>query len=251
LTLLIVLACLIMRIMTLESSTMVADSFTRTHLRIDALMIGVFLNHLVRTRSYLVTWIEQHSRGALFIAGALILSASSFNRVSPYMFTVGFPMLSVGFSILLLLIYHGLLKPIESNFLMTGMAKVGCWSYNIYLWHYFILLLPIPFYEFFNDLLAREIHSTGLLIAAQASLFFITSISLGALMTYLVESPFLKIRNHFYPSSISIISSKSKKQESSLRLRMETVSLKLLLKKAKGIQSYKDRASFVKSDSHP
>ncbi|WP_295428361.1 acyltransferase [uncultured Thiodictyon sp.] len=204
LTLLVVITCLVLRIVTLNG-TLLDDDYSRTHLRIDALMIGVYLNFLIRTRSPLITWIDSHRLVSFLAAVALIIPAAFFNRTNPFMFTIGFPLLSIGFSILLTLIYHGAIKSIEANFIMTGVARVGLWSYNIYLWHFFIILLPIPYYRMINQMLGDNIQSTGLQIAAQASLFIATSILLGAIMTILVENPFLKLRHRFFPSESNVI----------------------------------------------
>ncbi len=199
LTLLVIAACLILRIATLNG-TILADDYARTHLRIDSLMIGVYLNHLVRTYSPVLTWVQEHRLVALLAAVLLIVPAAFFSRIHPFMFSVGFLMLSIGYAILLTLVYQGLLKPVESNFIMTGVARVGLWSYNIYLWHFFIIMLPIPYYRILNQMLGESIQSPGLQIAAQASLFIATSILLGAFMTTLVENPFLSLRNRFFPS---------------------------------------------------
>jgi len=204
-TLLVVLACLTLRYLKLKSGTLEDADYSRTHLRIDALMIGVYLNYLLRTNAGLVRWIGQHRGPSLLAAGAMIFPAFFFNRIHPYMFTIGFPLLSVGFSVVLLLVYQGLLKPIEANPVMTGVSKVGLWSYNIYLWHYFVVLLPLPFYGALSQMLGRTVHNTGLLIAGQAGLFIATSILIGAVMTWLVENPCLKIRNRLFPSESRIM----------------------------------------------
>ncbi len=204
LTLLIVILCLILRIFTLKSG-LLDDDYARTHLRIDALMIGVCLNYLLRIRSRLVTWVMEYRLIAFLIAVFCILPASSFNRIHPLMFTIGFPMLSVGFSIIILLVCQGVLKPVESHLVMTGIAWVGLWSYNIYLWHYFIILLPIPYYQELNQALGEVIPTTGLQIMAQGSLFIASSILLGALMTLIIENPFLKLRGRLFPSETNAV----------------------------------------------
>jgi len=205
LTLFVVLACLAMRAADLLGGSMDAGDYSRTHLRMDALMIGVYLNYLIRNRARVILWIEQHPRAGLLIA-ALLLSPSFFvNRVNPYMFTIGFPLLSVGFSIVLVLVYHGLLKPVESNIIMTAVARVGLWSYNIYLWHYFVVLLPIPGYAAANQWLLTHVSATGLLIASQSALFIFTSILIGAVLTILVENPLLKLRNRVVPTTSRIL----------------------------------------------
>ena len=205
LTLVVVLACLSLRILQLNSGTLVDADYSRTHLRMDALMIGVYLNYLLRTDSPLVRWVGQHRWPTLLAAAVLIFPAFFLNRIHPYMFTVGFPLLSVAFSLVLLLVYQGLLQPIETNPVMTGVSKVGLWSYNIYLWHYFIVQLPLPFYGAISQTLAARVHNTGLLIAGQAGLFIATSILIGAVMTWLVENPFLKLRNRLFPSESRIM----------------------------------------------
>jgi len=205
LTLFVVLACLGLRVADLVGGAMNPADYTRTHLRMGALMIGVWLNYLVRNRSCVVIWIEQHPRAALWLAFALLAPALLVGRVNPFMFTVGFPLLSAGYGILLVLVYHGLLKPVESNWMMTGLARLGLWSYNVYLWHYFVVLLPLPGYAAVDQLLVAHLHRTGVLIAGQSALFMATSILIGAVLTILVENPLLKLRNRWWPSPSRIL----------------------------------------------
>jgi peptidoglycan/LPS O-acetylase OafA/YrhL len=86
---------------------------------------------------------------------------------------------------------------------MTGLARLGLWSYNVYLWHYFVVLLPG--YAAVNQLLVAHLHRTGLLIAGQSALFMVASILIGAVLTILVENPLLKLRNHWWPSPSRIL----------------------------------------------
>jgi len=103
------------------------------------------------------------------------------------------------------LVYHGLLQPVESSWVMTGLARLGLWSYNVYLWHYFVVLLPLPGYAAMDQLLVAHLHHTGWLIAGQSALFMVTSILIGAVLTILVENPLLKLRNHWWPSPSRIL----------------------------------------------
>jgi len=205
LTLFVVLACLGLRVADLLGGAMNPADYSRTHLRMDALMIGVWLNYLIRNRSRLVVWIEQHPRAALWLAFALLSPALLVSRTQPFMFTAGFPLLSVGYAILLVLVYHGLLQPVESSWAMTGLARLGRWSYNVYLWHYFVILLPLPGYAAAAQLLAAHLHHASWLIAGQSALFMATSIVIGAGLTILVENPLLKLRDRWWPSGSRIL----------------------------------------------
>ena len=82
---------------------------------------------------------------AFLIAVFCILPASSFNRIHPLMFTIGFPMLSVGFSIIILLVCQGVLKPVESHLVMTGIAWVGLWSSPFKVPSTLCILVPFQF----------------------------------------------------------------------------------------------------------
>ena len=205
LTLFVVLACLGLRVADLLGGAMNPADYTRTHLRMDALMIGVWLNCLVRNRSRVVVWIERHPRPALGLAFSLVAPALLVSRINPFMFTVGFPLLSAGYGILLVVVYHGLLQPVEGSWVMTGLARLGLWSYNVYLWHYFVVLLPLPGYAAADQFLAAHLHHASLLIASQSALFMFSSIAIGAVLTVLVENPLLKLRNRWWPSPSRIL----------------------------------------------
>jgi len=64
--------------------------------------------------------------------------------MSPFMFTWGFLIISLGYATILVLVYRGLLSAWEDNALMKSFAKIGTWSYNTYLWHYFLFAISIP-----------------------------------------------------------------------------------------------------------
>ena len=205
LTLLVVLTCLGLRVADLLGGAMNPADYTRTHLRMDALMTGVWLNHLVRNRSRAVVWLEHHPRTALWLAFALLSPALFVSRVNPFMFTLGFPLLSAGYAIVLVLVYHGLLQGVESGWAMTGLARLGLWSYNVYLWPYFVVLLPIPGCAVVDQLLIARLHHTNVLIAGQSARFMVTSILVGAGLTVLVENPLLRLRNRWWPSPSRIL----------------------------------------------
>ena len=89
--------------------------------------------------------------------------------------------------------------------MMTGLARLGLWSYNVYLWHYFVVLLPLPGYAAVGQFLVAHLHQTSLLIACQSTLFMVSSILIGAVLTILVENPLLRLRNRWWPSPNQIL----------------------------------------------
>ena len=109
---------------------------------------------------------------------------------SPFLWTFGFTLLFLGFgAFLLLVMHHGLpgrwLRP-----LWRAAGWVGFYSYSIYLWHWMARNVVI------GQLLEK--HRVPWWLAVLA--YLAAAIGTGALLGRLVEVPFLKIRDRFFPS---------------------------------------------------
>ena len=194
----VVMICLTLRIIN-YLFFMDSNDFMQTHLRIDALLIGVFIQYLFITKSKIIDCIRENKYWFLCISFLLLLPAFWFGRSSAFMFTFGFLFLSIGYGLLLILVYTGLIERWESNYIVTAISNIGVWSYNIYLWQFFLFFLPIPFMPQINVLTTTYIHNEILLVIAHATIFIALSVVVGWLITVLIESPFLRLRDKLIP----------------------------------------------------
>ena len=198
-TLAVVVACLVMRLATLRAGVAPWD-FARSHLRMDALMIGVYARFLDATGTGIAARLMRHRYLWLALGLALVLPAGLVEREHPLMFTVGFLLMAIGDAILLLLVYGGLLGRVENGPLAAAVARVGTWSYNIYLWHAFVPLVPFPLYPALHAAVGRAVSWAPLQLAAHVALFVGYSIVVGWAATRLVEDPVLKLRSRWFPA---------------------------------------------------
>ena len=156
-----------------------------THLRIDSLFFGVLIAwlwhyHGARLRAFVQTW--RWPLGALAVALALppFFFEISFGQY-PYLHTFGFTALYVSAGIVLLL-------TLRLRSAWRPLAFIGTHSYSIYLWH-----LPI---RLFSPLWLPK----GTPPAAEIALYLLVSVAFGILAAKLVETPFLWLRDRFFPT---------------------------------------------------
>jgi peptidoglycan/LPS O-acetylase OafA/YrhL len=171
-----------------------------SHFRFDSLILGVALQFYRRqfpdharllTRRY--WWL------LLPVAVGLLLPAISCSRNDALMFGPGFSGLAIGYAILigLALEFHGA-RP-RGVAALQPVAKVGRWSYNIYLWHYFVPFV-VPGYWELQSVAGSLEAPAAFVLALQVVIYGAVSVALGAAMTSLVEVPFLRFRDRWAPA---------------------------------------------------
>jgi peptidoglycan/LPS O-acetylase OafA/YrhL len=152
-----------------------------THMRIDGLFGGVTLGYLYHFKSKAFATLT--SNYFLALAAILISPALLVEQADPRMQTYGLTIIALGFIFLVAWAVsrtpHRLLRPA---------ARLGVYSYSIYLWHtavvdVFLLHRPTTFFKFW--------------------LYMATSIGAGSAMAYLVEIPYLKLRDRLFPSAVT------------------------------------------------
>ncbi len=154
-----------------------------THLRIDSLFFGVFLSWLWHTRREALEQFLERWRWPLGIAAAA-LAVPAFSMElgeTEYLHTWGFTGLYLSAGIVLLL---ALRRP----FVWRPLAFLGAYSYSIYLWH-----MPIRLY--ISSWGPRDWPPL-----AQAALFFALSFAVGILAAWVIERPFLALRDRWLPT---------------------------------------------------
>ena len=194
----LLMICLLLRI---SSNLLFPDQYVRhstmTHLRIDSLLAGVLISLFYHFQFEKLKRIFLKSKYVFFFLFIIGIGWTPFIVPLPSFFvkTIGFTLLYISFSILLLFF---LLKeqiiPILNKILtqpfVNFIHKIGNSSYAIYLIHTFVNDTVLKMYATFNLPYNRYI------------IFIITtsiSLELGILLTNSLESYFLKIRDHYFP----------------------------------------------------
>ncbi len=140
LSLLVISIVFILRVYRLQNEFHV-DDFMFTHFRFDSLFYGVVCQYVWRYHNTRMRQILSHVKVLIVLAFFLIMPAMFLSRANPFMFTVGFNMLFIGYGIVLLLMVSNGLGRYENYAIIRMLAAVGQWSYNIYLWHFFLPVL--------------------------------------------------------------------------------------------------------------
>jgi peptidoglycan/LPS O-acetylase OafA/YrhL len=136
-----------------------------TNFRIDSLLFGVLISYYWHFKGVRLT----RYRWPLLITGCLLLVPfflfDSANNIYVFVYGLTVIYIAAGMILIGMLNFHPPLK---------WMAKVGMYSYSIYLWHMFV-------HRYIENPL----------------LFFIVSIAFGVLMGVAIEYPLLALRDRF------------------------------------------------------
>lgn len=159
------------------------NDFEYTHFRSDSVFMGILCQYILLYCPGLTARIKARSTTLLLVAIVSILPYAVFSRAHPFIFTVGYTVSAVGSGIIVLLFVLSLSEHIQSRIMLFD--KIGDWSYNIYLWHFFLpILLGAPFI-----VLNSAISKIPLGYLIQIVLFYIISIGVGYIATNYFERP--------------------------------------------------------------
>jgi peptidoglycan/LPS O-acetylase OafA/YrhL len=159
-------------------------TFTQTHLRSDGLIIGVLASYLYHYTDFynsLARW----KTSLFFLALLLVLPGLYFEGGSVFMNTIGLTAANLGFGILIALAAegtnnNGVIKNKVAMLPFKLICFIGINSYSIYLWHLAAMDL------------ANKI--TGPHNLFHFYIFFLLSVTIGVVLSYSIEKPFLKLR---------------------------------------------------------
>ena len=155
-----------------------------THMRIDALFAGVALGYFYHFRRSVFEKLTGHY--ALALAFVLCLPAALLDGRTRAMQTLGLTGLLVGFSFLVAWSVVRTPKSSAGRVLSRCGAKVGFYSYSIYLWHTIVLN-------------AFQFHPS--LSAAKFWIYLAITIVAGIAMAHLIELPYMALRERGFPPS--------------------------------------------------
>lgn len=182
----IYLVCLVERIVGLQMGTDKIHLYVWSHLRIDALLVGVLLRYLVHGGSVdprdFSPWTLSAAIGIPWIWAYFV------SWEDPWMLTVGLTVLPLSAAAMVLLCTRSTL-----GVWVVPFAWVGRHSYGIYLWHFAVLRALLTKVSF----IAQQPLPLQIVLVVGACL------AMGVIVTWAVEMPVLFLRDRFFPSTTS------------------------------------------------
>lgn len=198
------IGCLILRIATVIAIPQIhyATHHFPTHLRIDSLAFGVLLGYCHSfNRESFIAFAKRWKIGLLALTAVCMFPAVVFEQSTVVIETFGLTLLYLGYGALVVAMIG---FDLPRNQLTTAIARVGTYSYSIYLWHNVVLLWFMP-------LLIKNAPPIAsfwplLLVYTPLALLF------GSLMSILIEGPFLRLRDWLMPRTAITVSYPDKVQ---------------------------------------
>ena len=197
---LVALACLLLRAGNLAANPVVTfpTHYEATHLRMDGLFFGVLLGILhFRHAPAMAMWVRRARLVLAVVSAALISPPFLVPLESPWMNLVGVTGLYIGWGGVLLLFLYVVPLPgwVEGTPYGREVLRIGRDSYNIYLWHVFVLEVLAPVW--------RPCTAGRPFVSSGRGDFIIDgggSILCGHMATRLIEIPMLRLRDRLVPS---------------------------------------------------
>ena len=166
-----------------------------SHLRMDSLLMGVLLSyyHVFRTAD-LVEWMRRASGWIAPVSVLCLSPITVLEQSDPFVYTVGFSLVAVGFALLLLIVLYPAKRSPQPTFLSQALARLGQVSYAFYLWHGPIL--------FVDDRVLARVMTKGITISVWTNLVLtlVVTVLVAFCTTWLIEQPFLRLRDRWFPS---------------------------------------------------
>lgn len=191
---LITIVCLVLRVVTVFSYDFSLQRHVfPTHLRLDGLMLGTFLGYQWHFKGLAhQLWWRRYRYGLLGVGFFCLLPAFLLPQSTAWLNIIGYNFFSVGSAALLL----GFLAfNLERAPFTRFIGRLGSYSYSIYLWH-----LPI-------EIITRTVMEPRGWLAGNGwywylAIYVIGSILWGIALYILVELPFMRLRDYWFPSQI-------------------------------------------------
>lgn len=164
-----------------------------SHLRMDSLLAGVILSYYHAFHAGALKALVHRFRAWIQPASILLLAPIAIlDQSHPFVYTVGFSMTAWAFVLLLALVVS---RPTPQTTLAArSLAKFGQASYAFYLWHGLTL--------FAADRMLPKLANRGIGVPVWTwfVLTFVATTATAFLTTWLVETPFLRLRERWIPS---------------------------------------------------
>lgn len=197
---LITIASLLLRIAARPTSHL--DYYTYllpTHLRIDSLFCGVMVGYLFHFKPQFLSRI---ARWPLMVTGCMLLTPVYFLNVEyRQMYTWGLTTTFLGFACVLIWAIHLPYQP--KHFLafpVELLARIGFYSYSIYLWHWIIIFYLRTYVRSKCIASGNPFVWTSAMERWQWLVCLVFCIVAGIIMAIAIEQPFLRLRDRWFPS---------------------------------------------------
>jgi peptidoglycan/LPS O-acetylase OafA/YrhL len=170
-----------------------------THLRMDGLFCGVMLGYLFHFKPQLLARV---SRWPMLIAGVVLLSPIYFFEVESWnSYSWGLTSAYLGFAcILLWAIHQRMPKPRILAWPIAGLARIGFYSYSIYLWHWLIIYYVRAYVRYQCVTFGSPFEWSDTMEKWQWQLSVVLSVVVGIGMSVAIEQPVLRLRDRWLPS---------------------------------------------------
>ena len=168
-------------------------TYGKTHFRLDSLLFGVILSYYYNYHHDGFVSIIRRLRRPVLWGGLCLVSIVCISGRGGITPTIGFSLLYIGFGALLML---SVIFPVPETGSVGAavrvLAGIGAYSYSIYLWHCAV--------GQWTPIFKRLVLGGGLNWYAFMAFYVPASVLVGIGMAKLVEYPFLRLRDRWYPS---------------------------------------------------
>jgi peptidoglycan/LPS O-acetylase OafA/YrhL len=170
-----------------------------THLRMDGLFCGVMVGYLYHFRQQ---FLIRLARWPLLVAGCMLLTPMYYMNVEYWhMYTWGLTCTYLGFACVMIWAIH---VPYRQGHLLTfpveALARIGFYSYSIYLWHWLVVFYLRPYVRSKCVTIGSPFAWSSTLQTWQWPASVVLCIVVGIGMAIIVEQPFLRLRDRWFPS---------------------------------------------------
>jgi peptidoglycan/LPS O-acetylase OafA/YrhL len=180
-----------------------------THLRMDGLFCGVMLGYFFHFKPQILARI---SRWPILIAGTALLTPIYFFEVENWnLYSWGLTSAYLGFACILLWTIHVRLPQLRAVTLPIGvLARIGFYSYSIYLWHWLISYYLRAYVRFLCVTTGNPFQWSDTAETWQWPVCMVLSILVGIGMSALIEQPVLRLRDRWFPSRTQTLAAASR-----------------------------------------
>jgi peptidoglycan/LPS O-acetylase OafA/YrhL len=163
--------------------------FPLSHNRFDSLFFGVLLSYVYSFKRESLTFIIKYSVLIFTISICVIslnfLPGVSWNFKSVFLLSIN----PVCFGLIMIILFHN--KKFDNSMWIIPISSIGRYSYSIYIFHGIIITF-----------VRKELFDRPFLYYA---LSFSLPILIGIILSKLIEIPFLKTRDKFFPSRSNLL----------------------------------------------
>lgn len=171
------------------------QAFIYTHTRLDALFCGVLISYIYHCEPSRFNFIKKNKGYFILTAILLILPNFLINREKNPFTVISLSTNPICLGVLLIILLETR-HYLSNNFILSF---IGRHSYNIYLWHVFVNMYVLKFF-FSADITTFSLDTSLSFWLVYVLIYSTLSIFIGVLFTKIVEVPFLRFRDKFYPS---------------------------------------------------